>query len=294
MRDYVKFIASLVLFGSNGVMAAHIALSSASIVFYRTLIGAIALGLLFSVLRNHANTIRNKRELAYVIASGASMGLSWLFLYEAYRLVGVGVSSMAYYCAPIMVMALSPVIFKERLTPPIVVTFGVVFIGAFLINGDNFNDSASAFGMICAWASAICHAAMVIFSKLADKIDGIESSLIQLVVSFAVAALFLILTSGIEASIPLESIGWILMLGVVNTGIGCYLYFSSFGGLSAQTVAILGYLEPLSAVFCAFLFLDETMQWVQVLGSVLIVCGAFAGTMLVRRNGKFPMERIKR
>ena len=58
------------------------------------------------------------------------MGLSWLFLYEAYRLVGVGISSLAYYCAPIMVMVLSPLIFKEKLTIPIIGSFIVVFIGA--------------------------------------------------------------------------------------------------------------------------------------------------------------------
>ncbi len=38
------------------------------------------------------------RQLAAVVMSGISMGLSWLFLYEAYRRIGVGLSSITYYC----------------------------------------------------------------------------------------------------------------------------------------------------------------------------------------------------
>lgn len=39
-----------------------------------------------------------------------------------------------------------------------------------------------------------------------------------------------------------------LLLDIVNTGIGCYFRFSSIGDLPVQTVAICGYLEPLSAL----------------------------------------------
>lgn len=67
---------------------------------------------------------------------------------------------------------------------------------------------------------------------------------------------------------------WVVMLGVVNTGIGCYLYFSSFEGLRAQEVALLGYLEPLSAVVCALAFLGEPMEPLQIIGGALIIAGA--------------------
>lgn len=208
MKDYVKFISSLILFGSNGVMTAQILLPSCNIVVLRTLIGALFLGSVFALKRPCAN-IKGARDMLFVVASGVSMGLSWLFLYEAYQTVGVAVSSLAYYCAPIMVMALSPMIFKERLTGRLVVSFCIVFAGAVLLNGASDSGGGSApWGLFCGWASAVCHAAMVIFSKKADKVDGLASSLVQLVASFAVATAFL----G-EPLSHLQALGGLLIVG---------------------------------------------------------------------------------
>lgn len=44
------------------------------------------------------------------------MGISWLFLFEAYRRIGVSIASLGYYCGPVIVMALTPVMFHEKLT----------------------------------------------------------------------------------------------------------------------------------------------------------------------------------
>lgn len=280
MKDYVKLISSLILFGSNGVMAAQILLPSCDIVVLRTLIGSVFLGAIFLIRRPKAR-FGSVRNAVLVIASGISMGLSWLFLYEAYQSVGVAISSLAYYCAPIMVMALSPLLFKERLTRLIVFSFAVVLAGALLLNAGALTvKSASAWGLFCGWMSAVCHAAMVVFSKMADEVDGLVSSLVQLIASFAVAAVFLAFTQGFPFEAPAASWPWVVVLGVVNTGLGCYLYFSSFEGLRAQTVAILGYLEPLSAVICALVFLGESMSTFEIMGGVLIICGAVAGSVL--------------
>jgi len=79
----------------------------------------------------------------------------------------------------------------------------------------------------------------------------------------------------------MEPVNWIpiLILGIINTGIGCYFYFSSIGNLSVQTVAICGYVEPLSAVVFSMLFLHERMTGHQVIGAILILGGAAFGEL---------------
>ncbi len=52
----------------------------------------------------------------------------------------------------------------------------------------------------------------------------------------------------------------------MNTGLGCYLYFSSIGRLSVQSVAVLGYLEPFSAVVLSAVLLREGMSLLRLLG----------------------------
>ena len=64
------------------------------------------------------------------------MGLSWMFLYEAYQQIGVSLSSLLYYCGPVIVMMLSPMLFHEKLTKPKVIGFAVVIVGVFLVNGN--------------------------------------------------------------------------------------------------------------------------------------------------------------
>lgn len=73
---------------------------------------------------------------------------------------------------------------------------------------------------------------------------------------------------------------WILILGIVNTGIGCYLYFSPLSKLPVQTVAVCGYLEPLSAVIFATVLLGEKMTIVQIIGAVCIIGGAMIGELV--------------
>ena len=86
-------------------------------------------------------------------------------------------------------------------------------------------------------------------------------------------------------TIPTDGILPIFILGLLNTGIGCYFYFSSIGSLPVQSVAICGYLEPLSAVLFSVLLLRETMLPVQFVGAVLILGGAIFGECRKKKGG---------
>jgi hypothetical protein len=67
-----KYIAALLLFGSNGIVASTIPLSSYEIVFTRTLIGSLFLALLFIASRQKAQFWRNKRHSLNLVISGAA------------------------------------------------------------------------------------------------------------------------------------------------------------------------------------------------------------------------------
>ena len=82
-----------------------------------------------------------------------------------------------------------------------------------------------------------------------------------------------------------------LLLGVVNTGFGCWCYFSALGALPVQTVAVCGYLEPLSAVIFSALLLHERLMPLQMAGACLIIGGAlFAECVHPRRKAQPPRQ----
>lgn len=112
-----RYLAALLLFGSNGIIAAAIALPSSDIVLLRTFLGALSLVTILAITQRHTLQAPSRpREAAALILSGAALGASWIFLFRAYQTIGVGISSLLYYCGPIIVMALSPLIFGEKLT----------------------------------------------------------------------------------------------------------------------------------------------------------------------------------
>ncbi len=125
---------------------------------------------------------------------------------------------------------------------------------------------------------------MVIFNKKAVNITRLENATLQLFISFLTVAVFVGLKQGFVVNIPWSGILPILILGLLNTGIGCYFYFSSIGNLPVQIVAICGYLEPLSAILLSVLFLNEKMLPIQIIGVIMILGGAVFGECIKKEN----------
>lgn len=275
-RSYIQYFTALVLFGSNGIVASRIALSSVHIVFLRTMLGSALLVLLFFLTGHKPSAWKYPRDLIHIVISGAAMGASWVFLFAAYGKIGVSISSLLYYCGPVFVMVLSPLLFQERLTFPKLLGFAAVLGGMICINGQAAGK-LNLSGILYGGASAVLYAVMVIENKRVKHIAGIENAGIQLVFSFLTVALFACFKTGLVFSIPANSWIWIAVLGFLNTGIGCWLYLSSISSLPVQTVAVCGYLEPALAVLFSTLFLHERMTRWQILGAVLIIGGAAFG-----------------
>ena len=278
-RAYTKYILALLLFGTNGIVASRIALSSYEIVLLRTMIGSILLIALFLLNKGRFQFYRRKKDFLFLAISSMAMGISWMFLYEAYQQIGVSLSSLLYYCGPVIVMALSPLLFREKLTLPKIFGFALVLLGLVLVNGNIVGDTQSHWGILCGILSAVMYAFMVICNKKAVQITGMENATLQLTVSFLTVAVFVTAVKGIQVDATSADLPWILLLGLVNTGISCYFYFSSINDLPVQTVAICGYLEPLSAVVFSVLLLKESMSLAQVIGAVLIIGGAVLGSI---------------
>ena len=78
---FIKYISALLLFGLNGIVASHIAMSSYEIVFMRTLIGSILLIILFMLGKGKFHIRESKKDFLFVVFSGIAMGTSWMFLY---------------------------------------------------------------------------------------------------------------------------------------------------------------------------------------------------------------------
>jgi len=276
-RETLKYITSLVLFGMNGILASQVKTDSLIIVLFRTFSGSVVLFIAFMIKNKRIQWNKNKTDKLWLFLSGVAMGFGWLFLYDAFQSLGVGMATMTYYFGPAIVILAAPLCLNEKISKSKIGAFFIVLVGMVFLMIQTMNQTVAVRGVIAGLSAAICYALMIILGRKNKKVEGIECALYQMLGAFGVVMLFALMKGW---SIPtLTGKGWVslLILGIVNTGFGCYLYFSAIPHLNIQTVAILGYLEPLSAVILGMVFLGERMTMVQLTGVVFILAGAYLG-----------------
>lgn len=275
--SYFKYIAALLFFGSNGLFITQIHLSSSGIAFYRALPGATFLMALYLFSGNKGKMFQYKKDMLFIIISGVAMGADWLLLFESYKQIGVSLGILLNYCGPALVIALSPLILKESLTKKKIIALASALLGMCFINGQAASSGGSPLGLGCGVMSAIAFAVMVLANKKTTHIRGLGNATLQMITTAIVITVFLAFTEGIPTNVTRGDWFPILWLGLINSGLGCYLYLSGINELPVQTAALLGYLEPLSAVLFSVAFLGETMLPLQILGAAFILGGAIYG-----------------
>ena len=283
-KSLIFFIASMVIFGTNGLIVANISLGSAEIVLMRTFLGSLVL-LAIVLVKRSFSFADLKADLVPATIGGAALGLNWVLLFSAYRSAGVGLSTLTYYCGPIIVLALSPVLFREKLTWNKLLAIAAVAVGMFCITGDIKPGSDVQTGILFGGGAALLYASLIVANKRVKRLSGLNCAMYELIVAFFVVLIYLIASNAKLPVIPAaEDIVWVLVIGLVNTGLAYYLYFSSLQKLPGQTVALICYIDPLTALLVSGAFLGEKLLAVQIVGAVLILGGACLGELKFKKT----------
>ena len=83
-----------------------------------------------------------------------------------------------------------------------------------------------------------------------------------------------------------KALVFLLITGIVHTGIAYALYFGSIGELPAQTTAIFSYIDPVAAIILSAVFLDEKLGFSGAAGAFLILGSAFLSETEIKINKK--------
>lgn len=288
MTLYVKYLTALLLFGSNCIAVSHMTLLSSQIVLLRTGLGSALLVFIYLARGGHFQIRTAKKDYRWLLCSGMTMGLSWIFLYEAYGYLGINTASLCMYSALVLVMISAPLLFKERVSGTKLVGFLLALTGMVIINGAAFKEQLSLYGLFLGALSCLAYGTMIITGKLVRSVQGLKKSTVQVLASFLLTLAYTAAKGVLPFAISTAQLPWILSLGLLNTGVGCYLYFSSIGSIPAQTVAIFDNLELLSAILSATLILKEPMTGFQASGMVLILAGSVVGSINFKKKSYLP------
>ena len=272
---YICYLLAMLIFGTNGLLVANISLQASQIVLFRTLIGGILLTAIV-ILRGGFDRSAVREEAIPLLCGGAALGLNWIALFQAYQLLNVSLATLIYYVGPMLVLVLSPLLFREKMNGTRIAAALVVALGLICISGSITRSGMSVRGLAVAIVSALFYATLIVFNKRIVRTGGLQTAAIELDVAFAVVLVYVLLTAGLPVPQKHE-IPTLFILGAVNTGLAYLLYFSGLQKIPGQSVALLSYIDPVSALFFAAVFLQEAMSPVQILGAVLIIGGALLG-----------------
>ena len=277
-RSFAMLISAMFIYGTIGVFRRYIPISSGTLAFLRGVIGCLLLLVILLVSKKSPLPKADKKTIAVLIISGGLIGFNWIFLFESYNYTTVATATLCYYLEPSIVMLLSPIFFAEKLTPKKIFCIAASFIGMVLVSGiigSGLPSVNELKGILYGIAAAAIYSSVVIINKKLPKLEPFSKTFIQLAGAAVVILPYVLISEDITA-VPTDprSIVLILILGAVHTGIAYALYFGSINGLRTQTVAIFSYVDPVTALFLSFFFLNEKVTVYGLIGAFLMIGSA--------------------
>ena len=293
MKSKIQFILSMIIFGTIGLVVRYIDLSSSERALVSSFIGCLFLLLIFFISKKKISWNLVKSNALFLILSGIALGGNWIFLYQSYDHTTLANATLGYYFAPVFVMILSPFVLREQLSIKKIVCIGVAIIGMLMIVGEGVSASRSddiigiSFGLI----AAAFYAALLLLNKFIKDMGKLELTIIQLGTTTLILMPYVFLTEGFGIfEVSSSSIPFMLILGIINTGIGFWLFFSGMEKLKGQSIAMLSYVDPFVAILISAIILQEQMTIVQMLGGILLLGTTFVSEI---RSVNFSKQLMK-
>ncbi len=265
---------SMGIFGTLGLFTRSIPLNSGELALYRAVLAAALILVYLTISRQRIDLKLIKKEIPLLLLSGIAMGINWILLFQAYRYTTISAATLSYYFAPVIVTAVCPFLFHERLTGKQILCFCMSTVGLILIIGINDlgQRGNSLTGILFGLGAAVFYATVILLNKFIKNVTGIHRTLFQFFAAILILIPYVASTGGMHLK-QLNGTGFLCLLtvGLVHTGVTYCMYFSALKELTGQETAMLSYIDPLVAVLVSTLVLGETMTATQLLGGVFIL-----------------------
>lgn len=283
----LQIVASMAIFGTIGLFVRQIPLPSAVTAMVRGLVGGVLLLLTAVLGGKKPDGVAIRKNLLLLAVSGGLMGFNWILLFEAYRYTSVATATLCYYLAPVFITLASPLVLRERLTGKKLICVAVALLGMVPVSGiltAGFRV-AELRGAALGVGAALLYASVILLNKKLTDISAMDRTMVQLFAAGVVLLPYVLLTTDLTG-LSMTAVGWwmLAMVAVIHTGLAYVLYFGSLPALSAQSAAIISYLDPVLAVILSAAVLREGITALTILGAVLILGAAFVGEVGFRKK----------
>jgi len=249
--------------------------SSMGIVFLRSISGSIIMGIFLLLYNRDLFRIRMKDIWCFIGTGIVSLTLFNICYFTTIKMTSLAVAAILLYTAPSMVMVMSAVIFKEKLTMVGIVSVILAFAGCALVTGVvGSENSISAAGIIIGLGSGLGYALYSIFARFAlDK--GYHSFTVTFyTLIFSSIGTVFFFQPALTAEVLTED-WWVILLiagfGLISTAIPYIFYTLGLQRMEAGKASVIASVEPVTATVIGLLIYNEHLSAMSVVGVALVL-----------------------
>ena len=280
-KSLLMIISAMLIYGTIGVFRRYIPLPSAHLACFRGIMGAAFL-LLFVKLRKRKFWHKiGIYKVIGLIVTGGMIGINWILLFEAYNYTTVATATLCYYMQPTILIFISPIFFKEKMTVKKLICAFTAVLGMIMVSGiigDAMPQVGELKGIACGLGAAALYAAVIVMNKKLSGIDAYQKTIVELFFAAVILMPYLMITTkNIDITFDLRAIVMLLIVGLVHTGLAYALYFGSMDGLKTQSIALLSYIDPVTALMLSAFILHERLTIYGIIGAIMILAAAIIG-----------------
>lgn len=261
------------------------------IAFWRVALGALAFFVYFLVRGRLGEVGRlDRRAVAGLCCLGALLAAGWFLFFSAITLAPVAVAVVITFTAPLFLAVLSPAFTGDPFDRRVIVPGSIAFLGTLVIAfpwGEGMAMDGRPGDQLLGAALALATAVVLAVATAAQKrmLRRVTPELVMFAQT-AVAAVLLLPAVAILPGPTLRT-EWAALaaLGFGLTTVPFLLFLSGLRRVRADRVGVVTYLEPVSAVLVAAVFLHEPLTTATALGGAAVL----AGGVLVARLSPMPV-----
>ena len=274
LRGTVCGIAAAVFYGTNPLGAMNLyadGISTNSTLFYRFGIAVIILGVMMAVQRKSFALTR--RELATLAILGVFMSTSSTTLYFSFNFMDVGIASTLLFVYPVMVAVIMATFFHEKVTAATVIAILLSLAGIALLNKTGDGTSLSLWGVTLVMLSSLTYAIyIVVVNKSSLRMSSVKLTFYVLLFGlFTIYGYTLAMGETVQLLVTPKQWLYATQLALMPTVLSLVLMVIAVHDIGSTPTAIMGAIEPITAVAIGVLVFGENFTPRLAIGIVLIL-----------------------
>lgn len=285
VKGYILGSIAAATYGMNPLFALPLyqdGMDIASVLFFRY---AIAIPIVGIMLKARGRNFKiSRREGWLLLGMGLLMAISSLTLFTSYTYMEAGIASTLLFVYPVMVALIMALLFHEKISMTTVFCIGIALCGIALLYKGEDGATLSLTGTIMVLASALSYAIYIVGINQTALKDVATLKVTFYVLTVGMVAFLIWLRGGKALTLPSQWYHWfnVLALAVFPTTISFICTTRAIQYIGSTPTAILGALEPATAVFFGILIFGETLTLRESIGLALII----AAVTLIILGGK--------